>query len=324
MTDPTPRPDDELVSAVLDGEAALDERALVEGDPAARARLAELAAVRDRVAAPVTVPADTREQALAAALAAFDAPALETTDRTPAGAPTPPDPGPPDELAARRARRSGSGGRYLAVAAAIVVVLFGAGVALRALNPAAERSTATSSDAASPSTSPAAGESGAEPDEVNESTPAGDGPTTTIAGAQPTAPATTTAPVPALDNQQFPVDLVAVELGVVGSARDLRAQMLDAVDGRAAGSDDPAAPTTSLGPPALARAAWTTCASYLDAVDVELDQLLAVASATVDGQPVLAYAFSIDQATYPAANGSVRIYAVDPTTCATVSVQTTR
>src|SRR5690349_6571253 len=119
MTEPTPRPDDELVSAVLDGEATADERARVEADPAARARLAELTTVRDRVAAPVTVPADARERAISAALGAFD------QASSPAAAPEsgPATSGPPDQLAARRARRSGSGGRYLAAAAAVVVVL---------------------------------------------------------------------------------------------------------------------------------------------------------------------------------------------------------
>jgi hypothetical protein len=52
MTDPF-RPDDDLVSAVLDGEATADERAQVEADPVLTARLAEFAAVRDQVAAPV-------------------------------------------------------------------------------------------------------------------------------------------------------------------------------------------------------------------------------------------------------------------------------
>ena len=56
MSDTTPSPDDardELVSAVLDGEADADQRARVEADPALRTRLAELRAVRDMVAAPV-------------------------------------------------------------------------------------------------------------------------------------------------------------------------------------------------------------------------------------------------------------------------------
>jgi len=61
MTDSIPSSDDardELVSAVLDGEADAATRAQVEADPALRARLEDLRAVRDLVAAPV-VPLDT-------------------------------------------------------------------------------------------------------------------------------------------------------------------------------------------------------------------------------------------------------------------------
>lgn len=57
MSDHTPTPDDaldELVSAVLDGEADPDERARVEADPDLRRRLEELRSVRDLVAEPVT------------------------------------------------------------------------------------------------------------------------------------------------------------------------------------------------------------------------------------------------------------------------------
>src|SRR5690242_15956422 len=115
MTDPTPRPDDELVSAVLDGEATADERALVEADPASRQRLSELRAARDLVAAPIAVPAAARESAIAAALAEFDAGRPAATDlvasrpRTGAAPTDPTDPAgtaattAPDQLAARRA-----------------------------------------------------------------------------------------------------------------------------------------------------------------------------------------------------------------------------
>src|SRR5688572_8576296 len=114
MTDAMLPPDDELVAAVLDGEATADERARVEADPALRARLAQFAEVRRRVAAPVTVPPDARERAMAAALAEADRLAGAVgpmTAPTPHVAPSPPPapvaPRPPDELAARR--RSGRG-----------------------------------------------------------------------------------------------------------------------------------------------------------------------------------------------------------------------
>ena len=70
-----PFPDDELVSAYLDGEADADERARVEGDPALMARADELRRVRELVRAPVTEPAAADvDRAVAAALAAATEP----------------------------------------------------------------------------------------------------------------------------------------------------------------------------------------------------------------------------------------------------------
>ncbi|HEY6533629.1 MAG TPA: hypothetical protein VIY72_15075, partial [Acidimicrobiales bacterium] len=53
MTEPVPPIDDELVSAVLDGEATPAERALVEGSPAGRRRLEQLRATAAAVGEPV-------------------------------------------------------------------------------------------------------------------------------------------------------------------------------------------------------------------------------------------------------------------------------
>jgi hypothetical protein len=53
MTDPEPPIDDDVVSAVLDGEATPDERALVEGSSAGRRRLSELRAAAEEVGRPV-------------------------------------------------------------------------------------------------------------------------------------------------------------------------------------------------------------------------------------------------------------------------------
>lgn len=57
MTDLPPSPDDEIVSAVLDGEATDDERARVDDDPELARRLTELRGVSAAVAEPV-VPLD--------------------------------------------------------------------------------------------------------------------------------------------------------------------------------------------------------------------------------------------------------------------------
>jgi hypothetical protein len=53
MTEPHHSPDDEIVSAVLDGEATAAERARVVSDPDLVERMAHLARVRDAVASPV-------------------------------------------------------------------------------------------------------------------------------------------------------------------------------------------------------------------------------------------------------------------------------
>jgi hypothetical protein len=111
MTDQPPdfgRPDDELVSAVLDGEATADERARLEADPALSARLAEFRAISDRVAVPPPTPGDAdRDRAIAAAKAARRS---SSSNVVPLGS-----------------RRGGELPRFLAIAAAIVVVLGAAG-----------------------------------------------------------------------------------------------------------------------------------------------------------------------------------------------------
>ena len=79
MTDRDPRspdPDDELASAVLDGEATAEERARADADPRIGARVEELASVRDSLAAPVLVADATRDELIAAALRALDPPVV--------------------------------------------------------------------------------------------------------------------------------------------------------------------------------------------------------------------------------------------------------
>jgi hypothetical protein len=68
MNDPS-RPDDELVAAVLDGEATPGERARVEADPALQARLAEFRRAAALVATEVPpAPIEARNRAIAVAL----------------------------------------------------------------------------------------------------------------------------------------------------------------------------------------------------------------------------------------------------------------
>lgn len=325
MTDPIPRPDDELVSAVLDGEATPDERALVEADPAARRRLAELRRVRDLVAAPVPVAGSVREAAIAAALAQFDGAAGPTGGADPHPAAPTDRFVVPDQLATRRARRQGgNGARILAAVAAIVVLVIGTSVVLRILNPPADVTVASTAQSAEiPAPDVAAGGSGssgaAEADRQDENAVTSTTVTLDADAMDTTLPATTAAPDDATTST-----IETVELGPVASNRDLRDRVLTIVDQQATREQ---ADPRSTGPEVSRRPALdalVSCASYLDAIDPELDQLLAVANATYGGQPTAVFAFRIDRAAYPAANGSVRIYAVDPVTCTTRTVLTVR
>jgi hypothetical protein len=141
------------------------------------------------------------------------------------------------------------------------------------------------------------------------------------------SPTTTVAPVTSSPTNDAlgSATIVTVDLGDLTSPRELRDRMLGIVDARADTASGVPAPTTTPRPQAASELdAVATCASYLDAIDPELDQVLAVGAATYQGRTVTVFAFSIDQVAHPAANGSIRIYAVDPTTCAPVSVLTTR
>ena len=107
MTEPF-RPDDDLVSAVLDGEATEDERARVAADPVLAARLAEFAAAADQVAALVAPRAAAdRDRAITAAVA-------ERPRRD-------------DVVVAMRGPHRRHSQHILAVAAAVLVVLLAAG-----------------------------------------------------------------------------------------------------------------------------------------------------------------------------------------------------
>lgn len=336
MTDATPLPDDEIVSAVLDGEATADERVRVEADPDLVDRRARFADNSRRVAAPVRVAPRAREQAISAALAEydralFDDPADPVAAR-PAPSPSPADP--PvraddlarDELAQRRAGRDRSSRSLpiLAAAAAIVVVLVGVGTVLRS----ASQSTDTVASVALDQEADEAG-----PSEVNsDGAFAGDAPrpTTTVAGGPPPAPSTTTVPSP---GPTPPTDNAAVDratrldLGAVSGPGELRTALSGAIDQQVADGSG-TAPTTPPGAPipsfSSAEQSFIDCGSFLRAVDPEITDVLVVATVVYQGRPGIALAFTVDQVAYPAANGSVRIYAVDPDDCSTRSVQTLR
>src|SRR5450755_2532022 len=72
MSDTEPDPDDELVSAYLDGEATPDERTTVEGRQELLARVEQLRGVAVEVSRVEGADPAQREAAIAAALGAFD------------------------------------------------------------------------------------------------------------------------------------------------------------------------------------------------------------------------------------------------------------
>lgn len=334
MTDAALPPDDEIVSAVLDGEATADERARVDADPAARRRLAELADVRRHLAAPVAVPDDAREQALAAALAAYDEQRTATATGPDApGAPSTasvttsvagPEPVPPttDELAGRRARRGGPGGRALAAAAAIVVVLIGIGALVRSTGQEQTEVAATGVATTQEQEPSVAANGGVAADDDAGAPDPESGPTTTMTRPVP-APSTppTTLPGDAAGSEAF--DRATIDLGVVTSPGQLRTLMVRALDDQTAA--ERSATTTSLDDGALlAAAGFDSCVTTIRGADAEVGPVLAAGTATYQGRPALVLAFGIDRVAHPAANGSVRIYAVAVDGCSTLSVQTVR
>ncbi len=212
MTDTPRAPDDEIVSAYLDGQATAPERARIEQDPAARTRLDAFAAVRAEVAAPVAAPPGALDTALAAALATFDEQRATTTATTATTAtpsttealdattamPTwitdaPTSPGADSSgprvgsadgvMSLADRRRPPAARRFLSVAAAVVVLL-GIGVVIRT---AAQGSRDATVDQAlsTPATVAAPQEAG---------TPAADQPDASTNGKTAAGPLTTLAP----------------------------------------------------------------------------------------------------------------------------------
>ena len=219
-------PLDELVSAVLDGEATDDERARVAADPALQRRLAELGAIATAVAEPPTpLPPPVADDQIAAALDAWVG--LESrTDRTVApvtGAEV-------VDLGAARSRRRPARQFALGAAAALVVVV---GAALLVVGTGEREETAfesvgeaiTSDDATVTDEASAFPESGgaaadsleedrfAEPGVEGESVP-----TTSVASPPPTA----TQDAGDAEDAEGSGVLLLGELGVIRDATELR------------------------------------------------------------------------------------------------------
>ncbi|HUW02075.1 MAG TPA: hypothetical protein VMW08_06985 [Acidimicrobiales bacterium] len=134
MTDLPPTDIDELLSAVLDGEATAAEVARVEGDPELVGRLERLRSLADLVGTAHEPPAGLADDAVTAAL----------THLTPSAEhPTSPR---FDELSARRARRVRRFAPLLAAAAAVVVVAASV-VAIQSLDSGESQDLATAGQA---------------------------------------------------------------------------------------------------------------------------------------------------------------------------------
>ena len=330
MNDATPFPDDELVSAHLDGEATPTEDARVRAEAPLRLRHDEFTEMRNQVAQTVKVPESAREDAIAAALRVFD------DEIVPDLAPSAPM---PNDISAQRARKNAGRQRgpasWLAAAAAVAVVLFGAGVMIRAT-----RSTQNATDTASVAVAPAtpstktagnvlvdgskraqdrASSSGAGAPESNPSAPAT---STTSAGRSTSTqpPQSSNAP------QQFQVYVYRGTLGAISSPEQLRSVVGQALTAAAVASEDHSTATTETGAPTEAAAktagALSSCDARLRNDDHEIGAVTFSASAVYQGTDAIVLMYDIDLNAHPAANGSRRIYTVNQATCSTLDVQT--
>jgi hypothetical protein len=319
MTGPVPPPDDELVSAHLDGAATPDEAAAVEASAPARARRRELEAVRARVGEPVVPPPGARDAAIAAALAVYDrdiaggdptatdgrAPAAgDTTDRPVASI---------DERRARRPRRS-----LVPVLGAVasVVLILGVLVGLRIsqrATPTEASLGAAARDQNNSKEAPAAGPpppgsalaaTGAESSNQDDSAVA-------APADRPSAPLSEPAPGAAGTTN-------VVDLGPVTDAASFRRAVGDALAGRLV-----AGPTSSATPYARGVAVEPrACEAARRAGDSEVGELVLTGVAQYNGAPAGVLVFRLVPAAPRAADGAVRAYLSEPSTCRVLRVET--
>jgi len=227
---------DELASALLDQE--VDPPTPV--DPALAARVDEFGAIAAQVGAPIPVDPDRREQAIAAALAEFDA--VRAAEITPAAAPTPLRPRRPVAL------------RVLGAAAAVLVVL-GAVTLLRRdetnSTETALSGAATTAQGGGPERLSGTGDAGGDAAIAAESAPTSQAPDL-AAGAAPEAANDDAATAPPAPSN------AARDLGEVDSAPALQSQF----DGFAASADGDSPTPSSVCEPE-ARAASTVALEAL-------------------------------------------------------------
>jgi len=200
MTDADDRRDD-LASGLLDGTLPDEAAGAARRDPAVTARVAELAAARDRLRqVPPPDPA-ARDRAVAAALAAFD-PAADR-DRV-------------ADLASARQRRAAGAPRWLgAAAAAVAVVAAVAGLAVMA-GDSQDEDQATSSE----SLSDEAGDQEASSEAADDSAADAAGEDGGAGSAAPDATLAAGGDLGSFTDAAALVDRVAAELGGGGFSVD--------------------------------------------------------------------------------------------------------
>jgi hypothetical protein len=296
MSDVEPRPDDELVSAYLDGEATPDERAVVEARPDLLAKLNQFRSVAGQVAD--VEPPDPARRA-----AAVDA-ALQSSDQSRT---TGSDDGVVDLGARRtRARRPGLLIGLSAAAAVVLVVAIGAAV-LRSRSQPALTSVGTAAEVAGPTSSTAV------PDNARAQTasPAA-GAASGAAGNG--AQADSAAGVPVVDFGNF-ADQAALDTR-------LRAQLdlpVPAGAGAVPAPEAASVPTTGISTPFAASGGFRACDGAIRAGDPALVALTSTGTATVSGQPVYVGIYSVRQ-TPGAGTPPVQAVVVTPA-CTVVSTQ---
>lgn len=335
-------PDDELVSAYLDGEATPDERARVEADPELLGRVEVLREVT-RQTAMVPPPLDAvREANLVAALTIFD---TEIAPRSagatpptvaPVGLAAPPvgvdRPGVVSDLDAARRRRQSRRMTVLGVAAAVIlVVVVAAGLLLKGR-------TSTSTDVAATAAAPAtnAPNAAAKADRSPVTGRAAEGGNSGAAGQAPTPPPTSAAPAarptttranaggaaapaaPSASDSASATPFVG-DLGPITpgpSFRSVVTSRLDQVDSDRGAGSPPSTSTPSSG----VSSQLAACDAKLRGGDKELGRTVMTATATVNGTPALVIAYEVDPA-ITNANGAYRAYAVG-TDCSILDNQT--
>lgn len=276
-------PATDLAGAYLDGEATDAEVARVEAEPALLERVAELEALRDRLAVPAP-PRSLVDDHVGVALDAFAPPAAGSGAGTPATAT------PADELAARRARRDRRWYERIplgAVAAAVVVVALVGAISQLSTGESDDMAADTAGDALESAddageAADSAGDDSAEDDDSEE-------------GAdQPAAESDV-----GVDEQTGATRLAFAD---VDALADHLATRLDAADGATATTSTTggnAQSDTTVGE------AGARCA--LDALaGVDQDEITAVEPAVVAGRDVTALVLTSD---------ARRLVVVDDATC---------